>query len=250
MFYHGNWYLIIILLTCVEKHRTSLQESPLQEGKHNIINDNFNKFLRKQKMTNEYNFKKRIFVPINYNQLSIQKESPEALIPDDNIVNKFSFIGDELFNSYDTNPDDTITNIKEIDYPSEILDNIADIKDYYIQNENSLKTQEKIYENHDHNILDNTSIYRREVLSDSNMRNSEKSSLYPSVLTKALEISLNPTNPSNSHGNILANVAQKLNTSTLDLAQQLTKTKNPQDNDKFATMIQGYLKSKGKTILK
>lgn len=80
------------------------------------------------------------------------------------------------------------------------------------------------------------------------MRNSENSSLYPSVLTKALEISLNPTNPSNSHGNILGNVAQKLNTSTLDLAQQLTKTKNPQDNDKFATMIQGYLKSKGKKV--
>ncbi|XP_019891328.1 uncharacterized protein LOC109612074 [Musca domestica] len=49
-------------------------------------------------------------------------------------------------------------------------------------------------------------------------------SLYPSVLTKALEISLNPNKTGiNNKGNILENIADKMNTSVMDIASILTK---------------------------
>ncbi|XP_073818493.1 uncharacterized protein isoform X3 [Musca autumnalis] len=61
--------------------------------------------------------------------------------------------------------------------------------------------------------------------------NSSKS-LYPSVLTKALEISLNSNahDGNNNQGNLLANIAQKMNTSVMDLATTLTKPINSNES--------------------
>ncbi|XP_065362901.1 uncharacterized protein LOC135956361 isoform X2 [Calliphora vicina] len=42
-------------------------------------------------------------------------------------------------------------------------------------------------------------------------------------------------------GGLLNNVAQKLNTSTFDLADKLTRSQNGQNNEQFAQMVQSYL---------
>uniref|UniRef100_A0A1A9UJU6 Uncharacterized protein n=1 Tax=Glossina austeni TaxID=7395 RepID=A0A1A9UJU6_GLOAU len=69
------------------------------------------------------------------------------------------------------------------------------------------------------------------------MLGATNNSLYPTVLTKALEISLNPSNNANS-GNLLANVAKRLNTTTLDLAEKIV---NSGDVNQYALSNGGHL---------
>uniref|UniRef100_A0A1A9Z9I3 Uncharacterized protein n=1 Tax=Glossina pallidipes TaxID=7398 RepID=A0A1A9Z9I3_GLOPL len=69
------------------------------------------------------------------------------------------------------------------------------------------------------------------------MLGATNNSLYPTVLTKALEISLNPSNNANS-GNLLANVAKRMNTTTLDLAEKIA---NSGDVNQYALSNGGHL---------
>lgn len=58
---------------------------------------------------------------------------------------------------------------------------------------------------------------------------SKPNGAYPSVLTKAVEISINPSNKVSS-GNLLENVAKKMNTSALQLAKQIAKSPDPMNS--------------------
>ncbi|TMW45392.1 hypothetical protein DOY81_009528, partial [Sarcophaga bullata] len=80
---------------------------------------------------------------------------------------------------------------------------------------------------------------RREALP----RQSENASLYPSVLTKAVEISMNPSVCPKSGGNLLANVAQKMNTNILDLANKLAVSSGSADTTgNLADTVQRLIK--------
>lgn len=77
-------------------------------------------------------------------------------------------------------------------------------------------------------------------------------SLYPSVLTKALEISLDPNKAGiNDKGNILENIADKMNTSVMDIASILTQpmdlnaTTLEESND-LKAILKHYISGNGK----
>ncbi|XP_037810933.1 dual specificity protein kinase splB [Lucilia sericata] len=192
--------------------------------------------------------------------------------------NKFTLHGEEIFDiDEEQNPVEILDIIKNDD-PSYLLnkenlkDNLnknnlngIDFKDNrkdlfhkhhnnnYLRNKYSYENlnEDYGYPSYDDEMLDiitpkaldyDDLIYRREVSSNTiNNRNLENSSLYPTVLTKALQISLNPSAPSHIGGSLLSNVAQQLNTSTLDLAKEITKSETTKNGDQFSQTVQSYL---------
>lgn len=87
---------------------------------------------------------------------------------------------------------------------------------------------------------------RREALP----KQGENASLYPSVLTKAVEISMSPSICPKSGGNLLANVAQKMNTNMLDLANKLAVSSGSADTTgNLAETVQRLIKPNGKLTL-
>ncbi|KAM7362004.1 uncharacterized protein ACRADG_012874 [Cochliomyia hominivorax] len=216
MFYKETSYLFIIILILLKLNNRILASKVQNEPNPQESNFNF------------YNFKKRfnnVFQnPKSYRENErknndLNKLTPKSHIFDNNIINKFSFIGDELFNQNNE--------------PSEIFED----EDY--ENSNNKIWNILLPKNSYSNAL----IYRRDIPSDNYIKTLENSSLYPSVLTKALEVSLKPSDAINTGGSILTSVAQKLNTTTIDLAEKLTKSESQQNNDPFGNMIQNYLKN-------
>ncbi|KNC24871.1 hypothetical protein FF38_07859 [Lucilia cuprina] len=197
---------------------------------------------------------------------------------ENDINNKFTLLGEEIFdNDEEQNPDKIIDIVNNED-PSYHLrkENLKDTlnknnlngvdfndnqKDLSHKNHNNHYLLNKYsYENfnddygysnyYDDEMLDITTsktldyddfIFRREISSNAiNNKNLENASLYPTVLTKALQISLNPSAPSPIGGSLLGNVAQQLNTSTLDLAKEITKSETANNNDQYSQIVQSY----------
>lgn len=91
-----------------------------------------------------------------------------------------------------------------------------------------------------------TQIQRREALPKKRIENA---SLYPSVLTKAVEITMNPSTCAKSGGNLLANVAQKMNTNILDLANKLAASPTTADTRSILPeTYQRFIKTNGKLL--
>lgn len=107
----------------------------------------------------------------------------------------------------------------------------------------------------DYNVTPLNKLYRRRQtenitdLTDNGQNTSQ--SLYPSVLTNALEISLSPTlRHETNNGSLLSNIAQRMNTSTLDLAKKLTMPLNMKiDPNILNKMVQSYINGNGMILI-
>lgn len=233
---------------------SNIQVKPVQQGRYENIYDFENRFKEQQAMVNYDNIFRNIRKVLNQNdneKIQHGKEIPKVnkrlftrgnlnqeYNGKYNINNKFSLLGE------DKNLNDCCNTNKEL---NDALNNYNNRESYINPDED--------YDYEINNLLapktthSNALIYRREVpgKGDNNI-NLENSSLYPSVLTKTLQISLNPSGPTYTGGGLLNNVAQKLNTSTLDLAEKLTKSQNGQNNEQFAQMVQSYLTNNGKLL--
>lgn len=89
--------------------------------------------------------------------------------------------------------------------------------------------------------------YRRETGNKSSTDKTKSLSVYPSVLTKALEISLDPAVNARSSGHFLANVAEQMNTSALGLAKELTKSSEGTLNNEInlSSILKNYVANNG-----
>lgn len=128
--------------------------------------------------------------------------------------------------------------------------------DYYLHQqrlkelfENSYKNLHLDYKEHNYDLIPRKFTYitgpkyRREVYSNVNITNFDNASLYPSVLTNALKITLNATAPTKSGESLLTNVAQQMNTTTLDLAKNLANIKTTKNDDLLEKLVKTDLQN-------
>ena len=166
-----------------------------------------------------------------------QKDKPKES-KEEKLFHKIKNISSHLENSYNIDLNDELMNKNWNYYEMEQQDdnpNYFDVDWYYDDYYEDLKKS---------NYLSSASYKtRREALS----QQGGNASLYPSVLTKAVEISMNPSIGPKSGGNLLANVAQKMNTNVLDLANKLAVSSGSADTTgNLAETVQRLIKPNGK----